>query len=224
MLIFTSELPNYDLIVPALLEHGIFDLPLHCKVTPGTPLKPMLAHPTKAISEVFNRFENRTFTCEYKYDGERAQIHRLPDGRVFVYSRNSENMSEKYPDVVNKMEKSIKPTTTSFIMDSEVVAWDVDKKCILPFQVLSTRKRKDVTTDKIQVQVCIFAFDLLYLNGESLLKEPLEERRKKLVEAFRETPGEFALATHVDANSVEEIQVFLEESVKSRRSLCHIFD
>jgi DNA ligase-1 len=61
----------------------------------------MLAHPTKSISEVLDRFEGITFTCEYKYDGERAQIHKLEDGSCRIYSRNSENMSEKYPDIID---------------------------------------------------------------------------------------------------------------------------
>ncbi len=81
----------------------------------------MLAKPTKAIGEVLDRFENKTFTCEYKYDGERAQVsafaqrialmterpvyqvHKLEDGTVGVFSRNSEDMSKKYPDLLEQL-------------------------------------------------------------------------------------------------------------------------
>ena len=69
-----SELPSYDLVIPALLGSGIAGLREKCRLTPGVPLKPMLAKPTKAIGEVLDRFEDKKFTCEYKYDGERAQV------------------------------------------------------------------------------------------------------------------------------------------------------
>ena len=73
------------MIVPAMLEHGIMNLRENCKLRPGVPLKPMLAKPTKAITEVLDRFENQTFTCEYKYDGERAQIHHVAKGHSSEY-------------------------------------------------------------------------------------------------------------------------------------------
>jgi DNA ligase-1 len=63
----------------------------------------MLAKPTKAISEVLDRFEGKRFTCEYKYDGERAQVHYLENGSIKVFSRNSEDMSVKYPDIVAQL-------------------------------------------------------------------------------------------------------------------------
>jgi DNA ligase-1 len=99
----SSELPSYEEVIPALLNKGIDGVRETCKLTPGVPLKPMLAKPTKAIGEVLDRFEGKRFTCEYKYDGERAQVHLLPDGTVGVFSRNSEDMSKKYPDLVEQL-------------------------------------------------------------------------------------------------------------------------
>lgn len=88
------------------------------------------------------------------------------DGSVRVYSRNQEDTTSKYPDIVNSLVASVLQNTkltdevckllssmdatdheanssvTTFILDSEAVAWDVDAAQILPFQVLSTRKRK----------------------------------------------------------------------------------
>ncbi len=69
-----SELPCYDIIIKKTLQHGLDDLPNHCSITPGIPVKPMLAHPTKSLTDVLNRFEGNTFTCEFKYDGERNQV------------------------------------------------------------------------------------------------------------------------------------------------------
>ncbi|CAG8650657.1 3338_t:CDS:2, partial [Paraglomus occultum] len=181
-----SELPSYDIIVPVLLKHGVDGLREHCKLTPGIPCKPMLAHPTKSITEVLDRVEGHKFTCEYKYDGERGQIHLLEDGTIKIFSRNLEDNSQKFPDIIKNVARFIKEGTKSFVLDCEVVAWDKEKKSILPFQVLTTRKRKDVKHEDIKVTVCVFGFDILYYNGEPLLQKSLETRRDILFSVFNE--------------------------------------
>ena len=209
-----SELPTYDEIIPAALKVGISRLHEECHVRAGVPLKPMLAKPTKGVTEILDRFENVAFTCEFKYDGERAQIHMLEDGTMNVYSRNSENNTAKYPDVMRNMKSAVAEGVTSFIIDTEVVAYDVDTKTLLPFQVLSTRSRKDVDADNVKVQVIVCAFDLIFLNGESYLKKTLRERRAALHASFRPVEGCFTFAHAQEANDPEEMLAFLDESVK----------
>lgn len=210
-----NSVPNYTQLIPALLEHGVWELPKHCRMQPGIPLKPMLAFPTKSITQVLDRFEGVPFTCEYKYDGERAQIHRLADGSIRVFSRNSEDMTQKYPDLVTLVPQAARNGDMTFVLDCEVVAWDPQQQKLLPFQILSTRKRKDVAEDSIQVQVCLFAFDLLFLNHAPLLQTPLEQRRQLLKDSFQAVDGKFRFATYHNGTTTEEIQSFLEEAIAS---------
>lgn len=229
-----SELPSYETIIPIMLEHGIFNLKDHCKLRPGVPLKPMLAKPTKAITEVLDRFENQKFTCEYKYDGERAQIHFVAHdsaeqyagptstasktksgGLAAIFSRNSEDLSQKYPDILAKLPTWVKSDTKSFVLDCETVGWDMVEKKVLPFQQLMTRKKKDVKVEDVKVKVCVFAFDLLFLNGEAVVSKSLRERRALLHEAFTPVEGEFAFATSMNGQEIDEIQQFLDESMKA---------
>ncbi|CAL0329057.1 unnamed protein product [Lupinus luteus] len=208
-----SVLPDYDKIVSALLAHGVWELPNMCTFTPGIPVGPMLSKATKGVSEVLNKFQDVEFTCEYKYDGERAQIHYMESGSVEVYSRNAERNTGKFPDVVAAVSRLKKSNVSSFILDCELVAYDRAKKKILPFQVLSTRARKNVTMNGIKVDVCIFAFDLLYLNGKALLQENLKIRREHLYASFEEESGIFQFATAIISNDVEEVQKFLDQAV-----------
>ncbi|XP_076156354.1 DNA ligase 1 isoform X2 [Alosa pseudoharengus] len=208
------EMPNYDVIIPVLLKEGIDELPNQCKLTPGVPLKPMLAHPTKGVGEVMKRFDEAAFTCEYKYDGERAQIHILESGEVRIYSRNQEDNTTKYPDIIARIPQVKKASVVSCVLDSEAVAWDREKKQIQPFQVLTTRKRKDVDAADIKVQVCVYAFDLLYLNGKSLVREPLCARRALLRDSFEEQEGQFVFARSLDSLNTDAIAEFLEQSVR----------
>ena len=208
------EHPNLENIIKAVLEHGIKELNNHCKLTPGIPLKPMLAHPAKGIQDILTRLDAKgAFTSEYKYDGERAQIH-IFDKHVKIFSRNQEDNSTKYPDVVKIAQNIIKDSVTSCIIDSEIVAWDSEKQQILPFQVLSTRKRKDVAEENIKVQVCIYAFDMLYLNGDSLVTKSLRERRKELFENINALEGKLKFVNYLDTTDTDEIAVFLDESIK----------
>ncbi|KAB8339227.1 hypothetical protein FH972_022161 [Carpinus fangiana] len=229
-----NELPSYEVIVPAMIEHGIFNLRDSCKLQPGVPLKPMLARPTKSITEVLDRFEGKEFTCEYKYDGERAQIHfvshsssesyataapqagKSEKGISNIFSRNSEDLSKKYPDILAKLPAWVADTTSSFVLDCETVAWDTEAKKVLPFQQLMTRKRKDVKVEDVKVKVCVFAFDILFLNGQPCVNLSFRERREKLYSAFHEVEGEFAFAKHGGvSNDIDAIQVLLEDSVKA---------
>ena len=210
------ELPDYERVVPALLEHGLEALPGLCRLTPGIPLKPMLAHPTKGLSEIFKRVEQAAISCEYKYDGERAQIHVISPGEVRIFSRNQEDMTDKFPDVIERLPRHLGESVTSCVLDSEVVARDTEKNQILPFQVLTTRKRKGVSLEDIKVQVCVYAFDLLYLNGESLVQQSYRRRRQLLESSFCPVSGEFAFSEQRETNCPEEIQLFFEGSIRDQ--------
>merc|ERR1719321_1978152 len=175
-----SECPTYDEVIPALLEHGPAALPEHCKFRPGLPIKPMLAKATNSVSAVLEKFADCEFTCEYKYDGERAQVHLLESGEVKIYSRNSEDNTSKYPDIVQMVKAAVRPGVTSLVLDCEAVAVErVEGSAgaeyrILPFQALSKRSRKDVKLEDVKVPVVLYPFDCLYLSGRELIHESLD--------------------------------------------------
>ncbi|KAI9194253.1 hypothetical protein LWI28_004454 [Acer negundo] len=208
-----SVLPVYDKIVPALLSNGVWNLSETCSFTLGVPVGPMLAKPTKGVSEIINKFQDMEFTCEYKYDGERAQIHYMEDGSVEIYSRNAERNTGKFPDVVLAVSRLKKSFVRSFVLDCELVGYDREKQKILPFQILSTRARKNVSVSDIKVDVCVYAFDMLYLNGQPLLQEQLKVRREKLYDSFEEETGFLQFATTLTSNDLDEIQKFLDAAV-----------
>lgn len=208
------QCPDYNQIIPVLIEEELDSLKEKCKMKPGVPLKPMLAQPTKGIHEVLERFDAIQFTSEWKYDGERAQIHLNEKGIISIYSRNQENNTSKYPDIISRVSNTKTDEVSSFILDCEAVAWDQEKKQILPFQILSTRKRKDANEAEIKVQVCVYMFDLLYLNGQALTEEPFAKRRDLLYKHFKECEGEWMFATKLDTSDMNELHQFLDEAVK----------
>jgi len=78
---------------------------------------------------------------------------------------------------------------------------------------------QDANESDIKVQVCIYAFDLLYVNGESLVSRPLRHRRDVLRSSFPEVEAEFMFASSLVTNDTDRVAEFLDESIKGRFNL-----
>ncbi len=196
--------PNYNDLVPALLEVGVSDeLLLRCGLTMHIPLRPMLGSITRDLSEMLTKLQGRDFSCEYKYDGQRAQVHCDEHGKVSIFSRHLEVMTDKYPDLVALVPEIRGDGVSSFILEGEVVAVDRNSGELKTFQTLTNRARKDVDIGSIQVDVCLFSFDLMYLNGEPLLDRPFRERRGLLRSMFLEKEHHFTWVKSIDSTSAD---------------------
>ncbi|KAM3513630.1 hypothetical protein MY11210_002736 [Beauveria gryllotalpidicola] len=214
-----AKRPNYNDLIPNLLEIGVCEeLLVRCDLALHIPLRPMLGSITRDLSEMLTKLQGRDFTCEYKYDGQRAQVHCDEGGKVSIFSRHLELMTDKYPDLVELVPKIRGDGVSSFIMEGEVVAVDSASGELKNFQALTNRARKDVEIGSITVQVCIFSFDLMYLNGQSLLERPFRERRELLRSLFIEVPNRFTWVKSLNATSSESETVlsFFKSATESK--------
>jgi len=224
--------PNMGRFVMGLIEgNGIEGLEAACTMTPGIPVRPMLANVCHGVEEFMDAFDGRgAFTCEYKYDGQRIQIHYTPEQKFCIYSRHCRDSTNGFPEVTGIMRDAQKFQNKPFILDAEVVAVDrsTDEIKILPFQTLSTRARKndEAVIIDAKVTLCVFAFDLISFDGESLMDLPLRQRRARLTDAFELLPGRFALVQSqdfepVDAeNRAQEIEAMMKVMQDALHNSC----
>ena len=132
---------------------------------------------------------------EDKYDGMRAQVHcgdAEAPGRVAIYSRNREDITESFPELVEAFAE-VMGQGAGLIFDGEILGWDFSGKTgpagqALPFAVLGQRiGRKRVENEwRVKVPVVFMAFDLMFADGELQLGRPLRERRNRLEGAVEE--------------------------------------
>eukprot|EP00172_Hildenbrandia_rubra_P004294 Plantae.Rhodophyta-Hildenbrandia_rubra.ctg8404.p1 GENE.Plantae.Rhodophyta-Hildenbrandia_rubra.ctg8404~~Plantae.Rhodophyta-Hildenbrandia_rubra.ctg8404.p1 ORF type:complete len:551 (-),score=99.34 Plantae.Rhodophyta-Hildenbrandia_rubra.ctg8404:1145-2656(-) len=251
--------PSYDVLIPALLkikernslasadEEDISKEVLGetCKVTIGIPLKPMLGKITRSIEDMVIRFgDDVQVLSEYKYDGQRAQIHvsrtspsanesdaeQVPTYKVQLFSRHLQDMTSRFPDVCDIVSTvAARTNLKSGVFDAEIVAVNA-KNIVLPFQALAARPRstansaaafanKKNAADPPQIQVCVVCFDTMMLNDEILFKMSLQERRQKMQEAMKEdvsiTPG-WKYAESITTRDPIAVQEFLDKAVSDR--------
>ncbi len=195
-------------VAAALVQGGLAALEAF-KPEPFRPIRPMLAERLKSAEEVLAKLGGRC-AAEYKYDGERLQIHKR-GAEVRIFSRRIEPITSQYPDAVELTRTYLRAETAIF--EAEAVARDADTGELLPFQELMRRKRKyGVEEMAATLPVTLMAFDLLYVDGEDLTRRPYPERRAHL-ERVGETGPRFQLAERKIVASVPELEAFFELAV-----------
>lgn len=175
------------------------------------PVRPMLADRVKSQEESVERLGDN-FAAEYKLDGERVQLHVEGD-KVALYSRSLENISSYYPDIIEKIPKSIQADNA--ILEAEAVAINENTGEFLPFQELMHRRRKyKIEKAVTQYPITVNFFDILYCNDKSCLDMSYKERRDKLEKIVKEDE----YAKHIPmtiVNSKGDVEEFLENSINA---------
>ena len=139
------------------------------------PVLPMLAGSAEDLTGAMG--ELGSAAVEYKLDGARVQIHRSGD-QVRVYSRRLNEVTGAVPEVVETVRRL---EAADLILEGEAIALRKDGTP-LPFQTTMRRfgRRLDVERMRGELPITLFLFDLLYLDGASLLDEPLGRRWGRL--------------------------------------------
>lgn len=141
------------------------------------PVKPMLAEMAESIPQVLAEHGGKT-ALEFKFDGARVQIHRR-GSEVKVFSRRLSDVTESLPDVVELARSKIRADEA--LVEGEVVAIGEGGRP-LPFQDLMRRFRRvhEVDATMKEIPVRLHLFDVIYLEGKSLVDLPNEERWRLL--------------------------------------------
>jgi DNA ligase 1 len=143
------------------------------QITPFHPVRMMLAQ-QGSIADMIA--EHGEIAAEYKYDGSRFQFHKKGNW-ARMYSRRLEDVTGALPDVIEQL---LGATEHDVIIDGEVIAIKDGKP--MPFQSVLRRfrRRHDVAEATEAVELVPNVFDILWLDGETLIDLPLTERRRKL--------------------------------------------
>ncbi|HET9050215.1 MAG TPA: ATP-dependent DNA ligase [Candidatus Dormibacteraeota bacterium] len=176
------------------------------------PLRFMLASAAADAAEVVSRMGDEVWV-EDKYDGIRCQLHATAS-RVALYSRDLKDVTAQFPEVA----RSARGVSAELILDGELLA--VRDGHVLGFQELQTRlgRKSPPATLLERVPVALVAWDVLWIDGESLLDVPLRARRARL-EALGLGTG-FRLAHQEHARGAEELeQLFLDARARHNEGL-----
>jgi DNA ligase-1 len=169
-------------LVASTLARGGLAAVEQIEVRPGNPVRVMLAQRLSDAPEILAKLGGEC-AAEYKYDGVRVQAHRTADGRIELFTRRLERISNQFPDVVEALQDGLAPREA--ILEGEVVAFDPTAGELRPFQEVMFRRRKHgIAQAARDVPVSLFCFELLYADGQDLTQLPYPQRRALLAKAI----------------------------------------
>jgi DNA ligase-1 len=181
----------------------------------GRPIRFMLASPVADAAEVVRRVGDEAW-IEDKYDGIRAQLHVHADGRVQLFSRDLNDVTRSFPEIVEAA--SALADSSPIVIDGELVPWRAGS--VLDFASLQTRLGRVRPSKELlaEVPVVLVAFDLLHHAGRDLLESPLRERRDALAGLdLPERTDERMLVSHLGtARSVADVDRQFDDARERR--------
>jgi len=185
-------------------------------LTPGHPLRAMLALKAESIEDGFKRV-GKPAIFEYKYDGFRMIINKDEHENIKIFTRRLDNVTNQFPDVVEYVKKHV--NAKSFILDSEAVGYNRKTKKYTPFEAVSQRiKRKHNIQELVKkLPIEINVFDILYYNGKALLNEPFEKRTKLLRKLVKNKKYHFKTAHQLITSNEKEAEKFYKQALEDRQ-------
>jgi len=203
----SSDLGKVSLIVAT---DGIDEIKKF-KISLFSPIRPMLADRVQSEKDVIKKMPEQ-FAAEYKLDGERVQIHMQSD-KIILFSRRLENITQYYPDIVERIGKSL--NVNEGVFEAEIVPINENTGEFLPFQELMHRRRKYKLNEAVaQYPITVNFFDVLYYDKKDCLNLEYSERRKILEQVVHE--DNFSkLVPMLFVKNENEIEEFLENSINA---------
>lgn len=206
--------PDLGFIGRTLKEQGIKGIE---KIKPKvfTPIIMMKAERLSSGKEIIEQIGR--CAIQQKFDGFRLQIHySKKHHEVRLYSRNLEEVSSMYPDIIRGALNEVK--AEEIIFEGEAIGFDPLTQNFLPFQETVQRKRKyDIEAKAIEIPLKLFAFELLYCNGINYIHLPYHERRKilenSIINPKNTEKNTIILAPETIMDNEKDIEIEFEDAI-----------
>lgn len=206
---------DIGLIIQVLKSDGIEKIE-HMEVTPGVPIRPAAAERLPSAEAIIKKIGESA--AQPKLDGFRLQVHVFKQGGkkvVRFFSRNLQDMSGMFPELATAVKKL---SADEFVAEGEAIAYDAETGTFLPFQETVKRRRKYGIEEMSQdVPLKLFFFDLLCIDGKSILEKTHVQRRKALLSLFKERKEDEIVAPldEVVVKTTKELEDYFIENISS---------